>query len=98
MKTFLNSCLFILLGFVLSAQPDDFIPCHNASAHQLFRSKPSEFELQAMLNSNLRSDSFDILNYAIAIDVSNYSGKALQQTQPFDLKQRWINSNGFNWI
>lgn len=77
MKTLLNSCLFILLGFVLAAQPDDFIPCHNASAHQLYRSKPSELELQAMLNSNLRSDSFDILNYAIAIDVSNYSGKSI---------------------
>ena len=77
MKTFFCSCSFLLLSFLLSAQPDDFIPCHNASAHALLRSKPSEAELQALLNSNLRSDSFDILNYAISIDVSNYSGKSI---------------------
>lgn len=79
MKIKFLSILFFACVFVgLNAQPvDDFIPCHNAPQHLLFRSNPTPQELAAIQNSNKRSDSIDILNYAIDIDVTNYAGKTI---------------------
>ncbi len=62
------------------AQPvtDDFILCHNALSHLSSGYKPTEQEMAMMENSNRRSDSFDIWNYVIDIDVTNYAGKAIK--------------------
>lgn len=83
-QRFFRYILLIILScsaMLVTAQPteDDFIPCHHAG-HQLVlnRFKPSEAEIQMMENSNKRSDSFDILNYAIDIDITNYSGKSIK--------------------
>lgn len=73
--------LFSCSAFLVSSQPteDDFIPCHHAG-HKLVlnRYKPTEADIQMMENSNKRSDSFDVLNYAIDIDITNYSGKSIK--------------------
>ncbi|MBK9108457.1 MAG: hypothetical protein IPM92_08820 [Saprospiraceae bacterium] len=75
------SCLLVASIFCnLVAQPeqDAFIPCHHAQQHLLYRHKPSELDIQLMENSNRRSDSIDIINYTIDIDITNYSGKSIK--------------------
>lgn len=75
--------LFLLLlaasSATLSAQPelDPFIPCHHSLQALPYRYSPGPEEQAQMENSNRRSDSIDILNYRIDIDVSNYSGKSI---------------------
>ncbi len=77
MKINLTS-LFVFLFCKLFAQPvDDFIPCHHAHQHLHLRSTPTQQELEFIQNSNKRSDSINILNYAIDIDVTNYAGKSI---------------------
>jgi aminopeptidase N len=77
MKNVLVICFAILGGQIFTQPVDDFIPCHNVPQHFLSRSKPTEQELQAIENSNKRSDSIDIINYSIDIDVTNYAGKSI---------------------
>ncbi|HEX5625176.1 MAG TPA: M1 family metallopeptidase, partial [Saprospiraceae bacterium] len=78
MKAYFLLAYFFFMAVQAFAQPvDDFIPCHHALQHQLHRSKPTQEELQMMENSNRRSDSIDVLNYAIDIDVTNYTGKSI---------------------
>ncbi len=64
------------------AQPDvypDFIGCRHAHQSIGLRAKPTtEREESALLNSNRRSDSIDILNYEIHLDISNYSAKYIE--------------------
>lgn len=75
------SCLLMLLVQKLAfTQPvtDDYILCHNALAHKTFNYQPTEQEMAMMENSNKRSDSFDIWNYIIDIDVTNYAGKSIK--------------------
>jgi aminopeptidase N len=70
--------LFAFLFCKIYAQPgDDFIPCHHAHQHALSRAEPTAQELLWIQNSNKRSDSIDILNYTIDIDVTNFAGKSI---------------------
>ncbi|MBK8956082.1 MAG: hypothetical protein IPM34_11070 [Saprospiraceae bacterium] len=85
MKNFLSTiilCIVFLAGFIekISGQPvqDDFIPCHHGQQHLKYRHQPSELEIQMMENSNKRSDSIDIINYTIDLDITNYAGKAIK--------------------
>ncbi len=77
MNKYLLFILSIISTCVFSQPVDDFIPCHHGAQHSFLRSQPTEQDLIAMQNSNMRSDSIDILNYAIDIDVTNYAGKSI---------------------
>lgn len=74
---------FVFSGFsiLVFSQPNlELYPigCHNYTVAALGVSEPTEAELVLMENSNRRSDSFDILNYAIHLDVSDYNGKSIK--------------------
>ncbi|MBK9221142.1 MAG: hypothetical protein IPO16_03355 [Saprospiraceae bacterium] len=96
MRKLLFVCLIHCIGNYLLAQPvDDFIPCHHALQHSLSRSKPTVLELAQIENSNKRSDSIDILNYAIDIDISNYVGKYIKAITTVQFK---TNLDQIQWI
>ncbi|MBK8451672.1 MAG: hypothetical protein IPL42_17325 [Saprospiraceae bacterium] len=96
MRKLLFVCLIHCIGNYLLAQPvDDFIPCHHALQHSLSRSKPTALELAQIENSNKRSDSIDILNYAIDIDISNYVGKYIKAITTVQFK---TNLDQIQWI
>lgn len=81
----MNKIVLLILGLVslttfikIVAQPiTEHIGCHHASLAGATR-EPSMDELILMENSNRRSDSIDILNYDIQLDVSDYAGKKIE--------------------
>lgn len=64
-------------GLQLLAQPEITHPyCHHAATPLLVH-EPSPEELLMMENSNKRSDSIDVLNYSIDIDVTDFRNRKI---------------------
>ncbi|MBK7232901.1 MAG: hypothetical protein IPH93_11740 [Saprospiraceae bacterium] len=79
--------LWSLFSF-LQAQPDQAHQyCHHSMQAGLLR-EPTLAELMMMENSNKRSDSIDILNYTIRIDVTDFSNKRIQAHTTVDFKTK----------
>ncbi|MFN8278891.1 MAG: M1 family aminopeptidase [Saprospiraceae bacterium] len=80
MKKILSFLPLFMLSLQLFAQPDfhQFAGCHNAQLSALLNRPPlSPEEVLLMENSNRRSDSFDILNYFIHLDVTQVAQKSI---------------------
>jgi len=77
-KVIFSGLIFLFFAFqILSAQPEFYHSgCHHLQAigptHE-----PTINELILMENSNRRSDSIDILNYTITLDISDVAGKKI---------------------
>ncbi|MFZ1380126.1 MAG: M1 family aminopeptidase [Saprospiraceae bacterium] len=87
------SFLFVLLFcslIRLFSQPDQHIGCHHATLAQHTKA-PSIDDLLLMENSNRRSDSIDILNYSINLDISDYVGKKINGFTEITFKTRLPN-------
>ena len=86
MKSLL-SYLFLAFAALGYAQPAEPIACHQL--HQSFKLyEPTEEELLLMENSNKRSDSIDILNYTIRLDISDYNSSAIKANTIVSFKTR----------
>ncbi|MBK9270000.1 MAG: hypothetical protein IPM48_00235 [Saprospiraceae bacterium] len=88
MKIFLP---FIVGYFAISwlfSQPDQAHQyCHHALQAQVLQ-EPSKAQLLMMENSNRRSDSIDVLNYTIRIDVSDFRNRLIQAHTTVDFKTK----------
>lgn len=111
---FLTAFILFALSCSLIAQPEhQHIACHHGQQAALIPFKEAtEEELLMMENSNKRSDSFDIINYSIHLDVSNVAAKSIQaftevefttrlpnlQSISFDLKNLSVDSIVFEGL
>lgn len=73
---------FIFIFFIIGvdySQPIIEHSCHHAhAAAQIVHREPSSEELLVIENSNKRSDSIDIINYSINLDVTDVAGKRIK--------------------
>lgn len=79
MKSFLCLLTFLLLSVVVYAQPSEraFNGCHHTHNKNRNTRPLSERELQMLNESIARSDTFDILQYVIHLDVSDYGSYSI---------------------
>jgi hypothetical protein len=79
MNRLLAITVFIFISLPEYAQPGQraFHGCHHTHNKSRRLEPLSERELQVMNESIARSDSFDILNYTINLDVSHYSSYSI---------------------
>ena len=104
MTRFSLTLVAVLSQFMLVAQNEQrpFHGCHH-SHNKSKRSTPlSERELQMMNETIARSDSFDVLNYAIHIDVTDYAGQSISaatsiQFVPLMNNQSYVRFDLFNY-
>lgn len=79
----------------LWAQPETALDyCHHANQAIPWK-EPTLEELLLMENSNKRSDSIDVLNYTIRIDVTNYRNRQISAHTTVDFRTRL---DGLEWI
>ena len=92
---------FLLVSFAIAfAQPGQraFNGCHHSHNKSRRQVPLTERELQVMNESIARSDTFDILNYTIHLDVSNYASYSIAAatTIQFAARMNDLNSISFD--
>ncbi|MCC6817198.1 MAG: hypothetical protein IT267_12355 [Saprospiraceae bacterium] len=94
MKYIILLFIFIISIPLLHSQPemDRFYGCHHSRESQLLqRKEPSLSEQLWIENSNRRSDTFDIINYSIHLDVTNVSEKKIRANTEISFKVKLDN-------
>jgi len=99
----MKSVLFILLVMLCSinawGQPANraFNGCHHTHNKQRNKRTLTERELQLMNESIARSDTFDVLNYTINLDVSNYASYSISASTQIRFVARMDNQQSIRF-
>ena len=103
MTRFSLTLVAVLMQFMLIAQNEQrpFHGCHHSHNKSKRSTALTERELQMMNETIARSDSFDVLNYAIHLDVTDYAGQSISaatsiQFVPLLSNQNFIRFDLFN--
>lgn len=92
--TFVLSLLFSCLFTTLFAQPEHY-SCHHAK-HQIPMNPLTEADLAILAASNSRSDTFDIINYGINLEVTDFAGQTISGHCEVTFASKMDNVNEFN--
>lgn len=91
---------FLMVSFTIAfAQPGQraFNGCHHSHNKSRRQTPLTERELQVMNESIARSDTFDVLNYTINLDVSNYASYSIAAATTIQFAARMNDLNSIRF-